>query len=134
MPAVTGATPAITWKACGASSVTTLPDDYVLATGEAHSVREFVELAFKEVDIDIVWDGEGVCEKGRDAGTGTVRVEIDPRYFRPTEVDLLIGDATKAREVLGWEPKSTFRDLVSGMVQADLNTVLRERRRNSQHA
>ena len=109
------------------------PDDYVLATGEAHSVREFVELAFEEVGIDIVWDGEGVCEKGRDARTGTVRVEIDPRYFRPTDVDLLVGDATKARKVLGWEPKSTFGEIVSGMVQADLNTVLGERRRNGSH-
>ena len=108
------------------------PDDYVLATGESHSVREFVELAFKEVNVEIVWDGKGVCEKGRDAKTGVVRVQIDPRYFRPTEVDLLIGDATKARDVLGWEPKSTFRQLVSGMVQADLDTVLRERRRNHQ--
>ena len=109
------------------------PDDYVLATGEAHSVREFVEFAFREVGIDIVWDGEGACEKGRDAATGAVRVEIDPRYFRPTEVDLLIGDATKAREVLGWTPKSTFGQLVSGMVQADLDTVLGERHRNSGH-
>ena len=108
------------------------PDDYVLATGESHSVREFVELAFKEVNVEIVWDGKGVCEKGRDAKTGVVRVQIDPRYFRPTEVDLLIGDATKARDVLGWAPKSTFRQLVSGMVQADLDTVLRERRRNHQ--
>ena len=106
------------------------PDDYVLATGEAHSVREFVELAFKEVDINIAWEGEGVEEKGREAGSGAVRVEVDPRYFRPTEVDLLLGDATKAREVLGWEPRSTFRELVSGMVRADLETVLRERRRN----
>ena len=110
------------------------PDDYVLATGEAHSVREFVELAFKEVDIDIEWYGDGISETGRDAATGAVRVEIDPRYFRPTEVDLLIGDATKAREVLGWAPKSSFRQLVSGMVQADLHDVLRERRRNGQHA
>ena len=108
------------------------PDDYVLATGESHSVREFVELAFKEVNVEIVWDGKGVCEKGRDAKTSVVRVQIDPRYFRPTEVDLLIGDATKARDVLGWAPKSTFRQLVSGMVQADLDTVLRERRRNHQ--
>ena len=108
------------------------PDDYVLATGESHSVREFVELAFKEVNVEIVWDGKGVCEKGRDAKTGVVRVQIDPRYFRPTEVDLLIGDATKARDVLGWAPKSTFRQLVSGMVQADLDTVLRDRRRNHQ--
>ena len=105
------------------------PGDYVLATGEAHSVREFAELAFKEAGIDIVWDGEGVCERGRDAETGAVRVEVDPRYFRPTEVDLLVGDATKAREVLGWAPKSTFRQLVSGMVRADLEAVPREHRR-----
>ena len=109
------------------------PDDYVLATGECHSVREFVELAFKEVDIDIAWHGRGVGETGRDAVTGAVRVEIDPRYFRPTEVDLLIGDASKAREVLGWVPTTTFRDVVTEMVQADLKTVLGERRWNSGH-
>ena len=109
------------------------PDDYVLATGECHSVREFVELAFKEVDIDIVWHGEGVDETGRDAATGAVRVVIDPRYFRPTEVDLLIGDASKAREILGWVPTTTFTDVVTEMVQADLKTVLRERRRDSGH-
>ena len=109
------------------------PDDYVLATGESHSVREFVESAFKEVDVDIVWDGEGVCEKGRDVRTGVVRVEIDPRYFRPTEVDHLVGDARKAREVLGWEPKSTFGGIVSEMVRADLDAVLEERRRNGKH-
>ena len=105
------------------------PDDYVLATGEAHSVREFVELAFEEAGIEIAWDGEGACEKGRDAATGAVRVEIDPRYFRPTEVDLLVGDAAKAREVLGWAPKATFREIVSEMVRADLAAVLGERRR-----
>ena len=110
------------------------PDDYVLATGEAHSVREFVELAFRQVDVDIVWNGRGVEEKGRDARTGAVRVEIDPRYFRPTEVDHLVGDATKAREVLGWAPKSTFSEVVSGMVRADLDTVLRERRWSRRHA
>ena len=110
------------------------PDDYVLATGEAHSVREFVELAFRQVDVDIVWDGRGVEEKGRDARTGAVRVEIDPRYFRPTEVDHLVGDATKAREVLGWAPKSTFSEVVSGMVRADLDTVLGEHRRSRRHA
>ena len=109
------------------------PGDYVLATGEAHSVREFVEVAFKEADIDIVWDGEGVHEKGHDAQTGAVRVEIDPRYFRPTEVDHLVGDARKAREVLGWEPKSTFNDIVCEMVRADLATVLDEGRRNGRH-
>ena len=106
------------------------PDDYVLATGEAHSVREFVELAFREVDIEIIWEGEGACEKGRDAATGAVRVEVDPRYFRPTEVDHLVGDATKASEVLGWAPRSTFRDIVSEMVQVDLAAVLTERSRN----
>ena len=105
------------------------PDDYVLATGEAHSVREFVELAFEEAGIEIAWDGEGACEKGRDAATGAVRVEIDPRYFRPTEVDLLVGDAAKAREVLGWAPKATLREIVSEMVRADLVAVLGERRR-----
>ena len=107
-------------------------DDYVLATGEAHSVREFVELAFKEVGIDIVWEGEGVSEKGHDAATGVVRVEIDPRYLRPAEIDLLIGDATKAHKVLGWKPKSTFSELVSEMVRADLDTVMWERSRNCQ--
>ena len=109
------------------------PDDYVLATGECHSVREFVELAFKEVDIDIAWHGKGVGETGRDAATGAVRVEIDPRYFRPTEVDLLVGDGSKAREVLGWVPTTTFAEVVTEMVQADLKTVLGERRRNNGH-
>ena len=109
------------------------PDDYVLATGESHSVREFVELAFKEVAVDIVWDGEGVGEKGRDARTGAVRVEIDPRYFRPTEVDHLVGDASKAQKVLGWKPSSDFGGIVSEMVQADLVTVLEERRRSGKH-
>ena len=109
------------------------PDDYVLATGEAHSVREFVELAFEEVNIEIAWEGEGASEKGRDAATGAVRVEIDPRYFRPTEVDVLVGDASKAREVLGWAPRCSFGELVSEMVQADLETVRREHRRNSRH-
>ncbi len=97
-----------------------VPEDYVLATGETHSVREFVELAFAEVGRTIRWQGEGVDEKGVDAATGAVLVEIDPRYFRPTEVDLLIGDSTKARTKLGWTHKVGFRDLVSEMVRADL--------------
>ena len=108
-------------------------DDYVLATGQSHSVREFVELAFKEVAVDIVWDGQGVAEKGRDAQTGAVRVEIDPRYFRPTEVDHLVGDASKARKVLGWKPSATFEGMVSEMVQADLIAVPEERRRSDKH-
>ena len=106
------------------------PGDFVLATGKAHSVREFVELAFREVDVDIAWEGAGMHEKGRDARTGAVRVEIDPRYFRPTEVDLLVGDATKAREVLGWAPRTTFEELVSGMVRADLKAMSGERAGN----
>lgn len=106
------------------------PDDYVLATGESRSVREFVELAFGEVDVDIVWEGEGVRETGRDAATGAVRVKVDPRYFRPTEVDHLVGDATKAREVLGWAPRTTFAELVSEMVRADMAAVLAERSRS----
>lgn len=96
------------------------PMDFVLATGEAHSVREFAELAFLEVGIEIAWEGTGLKEKGRDNRTGAVRIEVDARYFRPTEVDELVGDASKARRVLGWRPKSTFRELVSEMVRAEL--------------
>ena len=108
------------------------PDDYVLATGECRSVREFAARAFGEIGVDIVWSGAGVHEKGRDAKTGAVRVEVDPRYFRPTEVDLLVGDATKAREVLGWRHRTTFEALVADMVRADLDAVLEERGRSDQ--
>ena len=90
------------------------PDDYVLATGETHSVREFVERAFAVVGRTIDWRGEGVDEKGVDAKTGEVLVEIDPRYFRPTEVDLLLGDAAKARAKLGWKHTTSFDELVDG--------------------
>ena len=96
------------------------PGDYVLATGEAHSVREFAELAFAEAGVEIIWEGEGAAEKGRDASTGEVRIEVDARYFRPTEVDELVGDASKARRVLGWQPKTKFRELVTEMVRAEL--------------
>ncbi len=96
------------------------PDDYVLATGETHSVREFVEAAFAVVGRNINWTGAGVEEKGLCARTGQVLVEIDPRYFRPAEVDLLLGDAEKSRAKLGWEPKIHFADLVREMVEADL--------------
>ncbi len=104
------------------------PDDYVLATGETHAVREFVELAFAEVGRRIRWEGEGVGEKGLDAETGKVLVEVDPRYFRPTEVELLLGDATKAREKLGWVHSTPFRTLVTDMVKADLATIAQEQR------
>jgi GDPmannose 4,6-dehydratase len=96
------------------------PDDYVFATGETHSVRRFVELAFAETGVAIAWTGAGRDEKGLDKATGRVLVEIDPRYFRPTEVDLLIGDASKARKTLGWRPTVSVPDLVREMVAADL--------------
>lgn len=101
-------------------------DDFVLATGETHSVREFVELAFAEVGKSIEWSGEGVNEVGIDRKTGNTLVKIDPRYFRPTEVDLLIGDPTKARQQLGWKHTTTFPELVREMIQSDLKVVERE--------
>jgi GDPmannose 4,6-dehydratase len=105
------------------------PDDYVLATGETHSVREFIEAAFAEVGTTIRWEGSGADEKGRDAESGAILVEVDPRYFRPTEVDLLLGDPTKARETLGWTATTRFKDLVSEMVKADLEAVPAEHNR-----
>jgi len=96
------------------------PDDFVIATGETHSVREFAELAFREVGFDIQWQGSGIEEKGIDSKTGKVLIQIDPKYFRPTEVDILQGDAGKAREKLGWKPKVSFEQLVSEMVKEDL--------------
>jgi GDPmannose 4,6-dehydratase len=101
-------------------------DDYVLATGETHSVREFVELAFARVGRRIIWRGTGVDEKGYDEMTGKVIIEIDKRYFRPTEVDLLIGDPAKAQQKLGWRHKTSFKDLVVEMVDADLRTIAAE--------
>jgi len=105
------------------------PDDYVLATGEAHSVRELVGLAFAETGRRLRWQGKGADEKGLDAGTGEVLVEVDPHYFRPTEVDLLLGDPSKARRKLGWTHKTSFGELVKEMVAADLVEVEREYRR-----
>ena len=103
------------------------PDDFVIATGETHSVREFTELAFKEVGIDITWKGRGSNEKGINEETGDVIVEVDPKYFRPTEVDLLIGDPTKAREKLGWNPTATpFQELIKMMMTADMQLVAKE--------
>lgn len=101
------------------------PDDYVIATGETHSVREFTELAFKELGIDIIWQGKGVDEVGIDSGTGKIIVEVDPGYYRPTEVELLIGDSSKARKKLGWEPKVRLEELVKMMIQSDEEEVLK---------
>ncbi|MEO1543856.1 MAG: GDP-mannose 4,6-dehydratase [Pseudomonadota bacterium] len=99
------------------------PGDYVLATGQTRSVREFVELAFSHVDRRITWSGDGVGEVGKDAANGETLVRIDPQYFRPTEVDLLIGDAAKAKAVLGWEPSTSFNDMVGEMMTADLTAA-----------
>src|SRR5690606_7170950 len=96
------------------------PDDYVLATGETTSVRRFIEWAFEDVGIAIAWRGEGVGEKGYDAGSGRCMVEVDPRYFRPSEDDLLQGDPSKAERVLGWKHETGIRELVREMVQSDL--------------
>lgn len=106
------------------------PDDYVLATGEMHSVRELIESAFACVDRRIEWQGKGVDERGVDAKTGQILIRVDPRYFRPTEVDLLLGDPSKAKEKLGWTHKTTFSDLVREMVESDIKALKLENRRH----
>lgn len=99
------------------------PEEYVVATGETHTVREFCEEAFKELGIQLEWRGSGIDEKGIDSDTGRVLIEVDPRYFRPTDVELLIGDASKARQKLGWEPRVTFHELVKIMARADYEAI-----------
>ena len=102
------------------------PDDFVIATGEMHTVREFATLAFKEVGIELRWEGEGTDEKGIDIATGNILVEIDPKYFRPAEVEQLLGDPTKAKTLLGWNPRKTsFEELVSIMTRHDMEKVRR---------
>ena len=110
------------------------PEDYVLATGETHSVREFVERAFACIGRSIEWRGKGAKEVGLDAKTGNDLVHIDPRYFRPTEVDELLGDASKARAQLGWKPKVTFAELVAEMVESDRAAIKQETARNDRSA
>ena len=102
------------------------PDDYVLATGQTTTVRDFATLAFKAADIDIVWKGDGEDEKGYDADTGQCVVDIDPRYYRPTEVELLLGDAEKAREQLGWTPRYSLEEMAEEMVAGDINEAHKE--------
>lgn len=103
-----------------------VPDDYVLATGESHSVREFIELAFAQVGRAVAWQGKGEEEVGLDAGSGKVLVKVDPRYFRPAEVDSLLGDASKAQRELGWRPETSFPQLVAEMVESDLKVIAAE--------
>lgn len=102
------------------------PDDYVIATGRQYSVRQFVELAARQLDIGIEWQGDGVNEKGHDMATGQCIIEVDPRYFRPTEVETLLGDASRARDRLGWTPKTSFEDLTREMVEEDLALAKRD--------
>src|SRR5690606_15479430 len=99
------------------------PDDYVLATGTATTVRRFAEWAFDEVGLTLDWQGSGLAEKGFDRQTGRVVVEVDPRHFRPTEVDRLIGDPSKAARALGWKPRTNARELVREMVRADISAA-----------
>lgn len=108
------------------------PEDFVLATGKTTLVRDFVSLAFEEVGINLDWQGSGVNEKGVCRDTGAVRIEVDPRYFRPTEVELLLGDPTKAREKLGWEHETDWRGLCQEMVAEDLKVIAREGRLNAE--
>jgi len=102
------------------------PEDFVIATGEQHSVREFVTLSAREMGIDVRWEGQGVDEKGYDVATGACIVAVDPRYFRPAEVETLLGDASKAKAKLGWQPTATFMELVREMAEEDLKDAQRE--------
>ena len=99
------------------------PDDYVVATGETHTVREFCELAFKNAGIDLIWKGEGLNEKGIDKATGKVLVNVSSKFFRPTEVDLLLGNPAKAMSKLGWKPRVSFEELVAMMVKSDIQVA-----------
>jgi len=110
------------------------PDDYVLATGESHSVREFVEKAFAHIGMTIAWTGSGLTEKGIEKATGNVLVEVDPRYFRPTEVDHLLGDPSKAHAKLGWRHTTSFDALVREMVESDLVGILKEQERRNRYS
>jgi len=102
------------------------PEDFTISTGVQYSVRDFVNLAAKELDIELKWDGRGVNETGIDVATGKIIIRVDPRYFRPTEVETLLGDSTKAREKLGWTPKISFKELVKEMVTCDLNDAKKD--------
>ena len=108
------------------------PDDFVIATGESHSVREFVTLAYKAIGIDILWHGTGAEEYGTDAKTGSTLVKVDPRYYRPTEVETLLGNPEKAKRVLQWQPKTSFQELLKIMVEADLKKARAEKRQKKE--
>ncbi|MBT4731873.1 GDP-mannose 4,6-dehydratase, partial [Candidatus Woesearchaeota archaeon] len=103
------------------------PEDFTISTGEQHSVRDFIEIAAKEVDIEIKWKGEGIDEVGIDTKTDNIIVRIDKRYFRPTEVETLLGDSSKAKDQLNWQPKISFQELVSEMMSADLQEAKKDK-------
>ena len=126
MPDGIGATPAITWKRCGSCCSRTSPEDYVIATGKQHSVRDFVCAVAQKLGIDLRWEGKGQDEAAFDVTTGERIVAIDPRYFRPAEVENLLGNAAKAREKLGWSPRTTFDELVTEMVREELEIAKME--------
>lgn len=109
------------------------PDDYVIATGITTSVRDFVTLAFHEAGIDIEWHGEGIDEYGVNTANGATVVRVDPRYFRPTEVDLLLGDPTKAKHKLGWEPRVSIAELVKMMIASDMELAKRDKLLRDHH-
>lgn len=100
-----------------------IPEDFVVATGETHSVREFVEAAFRHVGKEIVWEGQGINEVGKEKDTGIIRVKVNEKYFRPTEVDILLGDASKARKTFNWRPKVSFLELVKDMMDSDIELM-----------
>jgi GDPmannose 4,6-dehydratase len=108
------------------------PDDYVVATGETRSVRDFAEKVFSRLDMPLAWQGTGMHEKGIDTRSGRIVIEVDPKYFRPAEVDLLLGDPTKAKRALGWSPKTDLDALVAMMADADLELAEREQRANGE--
>lgn len=112
-----------TWQGMWRMLQSDEPQDFVLATGECHTVREFVEKSFKVIDIEVKWEGKGDEEIGKDAATGKTIVRIDPKYYRPAEVELLVGDASKASKILKWTPKCSLDNLVKEMVLADIEGV-----------
>ena len=103
------------------------PEDFTISTGEQHSVRDFIEIAAKEIDIEVRWKGEGVDEVGIDTKTENIIIRIDKRYFRPTEVETLLGDSTKAKNKLNWQPKISFQELVTEMVLSDLEEAKKDK-------
>lgn len=109
-----------------------IPEDFVIATGEQYSVRDFCNIAFKFAGIDLIWEGSGIDEKGIDRKTGKILIEVDKKYFRPTDVETLLGDPTKAKSLLGWNPRKTsFEELVRIMMEHDLKLAEHEAKQNN---